>query len=66
MDMVENNPKEAEATPAPAPTPAEAPKGMAPVTKGNAPGGWNRFAGYKPGQAKDKQKDRRDDRRGRR
>lgn len=55
-------------TPAPAaaPAPAPAPQGMAPVTKGTVAGGWNRFAGYKPGQSKDKKNDRRDDRRGRR
>lgn len=49
-----------------APAPVEIVKGIVPTTKGNVPGGWNRFAGYKPGEAKNKQKDRRDDRRGRR
>jgi hypothetical protein len=33
---------------------------MAPVTKGNVQGGWNRFAGYKPGEANKKKNDRRD------
>ena len=54
------------AAPQPAPKPAEPMTGLAPVTKGNVAGGWNRFAGYKPGQSKDKKNDRRDDRRGRR
>lgn len=74
MDTLNNNPKETEAAPAPVPSPAasspeaaaapapEAGKNLAPQTKGNVPGGWNRFAGYKPGEAKNKQKDRRDSR----
>ncbi len=52
----------AAATPAaaPAPAPVEIFKGIVPQTKPNAPGGWNRFAGYKPGDAKNKKNDRRD------
>lgn len=74
METTNNTPAEA-ATPAPtpaaaapAPAPAPAVGGMAPVTKGNMPGGWNRFAGYKPGEANKKKNDRRGDRdsRGRR
>jgi hypothetical protein len=40
-----------------APAPVEVFKGIIPTTKGNAPGGWNRFAGYNPHAAKNKQKD---------
>lgn len=59
--------KASEGKPAAAPAPVEIVKGIVPTTKGNVAGGWNRFAGYKPGQSKDKQKDRRDrDSRGRR
>lgn len=43
-----------------APAPAPVVGGMAPVTKGNVQGGWNRFAGYKPGEANKKKNDRRD------
>jgi hypothetical protein len=45
-----------------APAPVELFKGVIPTTKANAQGGWNRFAGYKPGDAKNKQKDRREGR----
>lgn len=52
------------AAPAPAPAPAparvEIVKGIVPQTKGTTPGGWNRFAGYKPGDAKNKKNDRRE------
>ena len=47
-----------ESTAPPAPAPVVG--GMAPVTKGNVQGGWNRFAGYKPGEANKKKNDRRD------
>jgi hypothetical protein len=51
----------AAAAPAPAPTPAApaAPrvKMELPKTDGNTVGGWNRFAGYNPNAAKNKQKD---------
>jgi hypothetical protein len=46
-------------TPAPAATPAPAPaptgKIEIPQTSGKTPGGWNRFAGYDPNAAKNKQ-----------
>ena len=50
--------------PAPAAAPAVAPAapavpGEMPKTDGKTPGGWNRFAGYNPNAAKNKQKDRR-------
>lgn len=50
------------AAPAPAPAPArvEIVKGIVPQTKGTTPGGWNRFAGYKPGDAKNNKNDRRE------
>lgn len=68
MNTESNKPLENQpATPAATPAPAEAGSNLAPVTKGNVPGGWNRFAGYKPGEAKNKKNDRRDrDSRGRR
>ena len=70
METPNNNPQETKTAPeaaaAPAPTPVAAPAvgGMAPVTKGTMPGGWNRFAGYKPGQQNNKKNDRRDGKRG--
>ena len=42
---------------APAPPPVEIFRGVIPTTKGNVPGSWNRFAGYNPNDAKNKQKD---------
>ncbi|HEY5039008.1 MAG TPA: hypothetical protein VIJ93_08070 [bacterium] len=50
---------EATAAPAviPAPAPGPAAKVEIPQTKGSTPGGWNRFAGYNPNAAKNKQKD---------
>ena len=49
------------ATVAPAATPAPAPvapvKMELPKTDGHTVGGWNRFAGYNPNAAKNKQKD---------
>jgi len=47
-------------TAAPAPAPVEIVRGVVPQTKANAPGGWNRFAGYKPGDGKNKKNDRRE------
>jgi hypothetical protein len=45
------------ATPTPAPSgPVELPK-----TTGKTPGGWNRFAGYNPAEAKNKKDNRRGD-----
>ena len=52
------------ATPAPAPV-ATVP-GEIRKTDGKTPGGWNRFAGYKPGDNKNKKNDRRDSSKGRR
>jgi hypothetical protein len=52
------------ATPAPAPAPAV--KMELPKTDGKTPGGWNRFAGYKPHDGKNKPRDRRDGPGGRR
>ena len=67
METTNNTPEQAAPAAAPAPAPAPAVGGMAPVTKGNMPGGWNRFAGYNPNDAKNKKNDRRDrgDRKGR-
>ncbi len=46
---------------APAPKPAAVPfTGEIPKTDGKTPGGWNRFAGYNPNDAKNKKNDRRD------
>ncbi len=42
--------------PAAAPAPVEAVKGEIRQTKGTTPGGWNRFAGYNPKDAKKNQK----------
>jgi hypothetical protein len=50
----------------PAPAPVEAAKIVIPKTDGKTVGGWNRFAGYNPNAAKNKQKDRREGSRGRR
>ncbi len=47
----------ATATPAPAPASAPAVKMELPKTDGKTVGGWNRFAGYNPNAAKNKQKD---------
>ena len=51
--------------PAPAVTPASAPvpgvKMELPKTTGKTPGGWNRFAGYNPAEAKNKKDNRRGD-----
>ena len=48
-------------TPAPAvtaaPKPVEIFKGPIPQTQGNVAGGWNRFAGYNPNEAKNKSRD---------
>jgi hypothetical protein len=82
MDMENSKPKESGSAPAPAPAPAakapeaaaapaapapvEAPQGVVPVTKANAPGGWNRFAGYKREDNRNNDKGRRDGHRGRR
>ncbi|HTC20456.1 MAG TPA: hypothetical protein VK859_06400 [bacterium] len=50
------------ATAAPAPAPAvPVVKGEIPKTTGKTPGGWNRFAGYNPNDAKNKKNDRRGD-----
>jgi hypothetical protein len=40
--------------------PAPAFNGELPKTTGKTPGGWNRFAGYNPNDAKNKKNDRRD------
>jgi hypothetical protein len=48
-------------TAAAAPAPAPAVKGEMPKTTGKTPGGWNRFAGYNPNDAKNKKNDRRGD-----
>ena len=49
------------AAPAPAATAAPVVKGEIPKTTGKTPGGWNRFAGYNPNDAKNKKNDRRGD-----
>ena len=45
---------------------APAAKGELPKTTGTTVGGWNRFAGYNPNEAKHKKNDRGDRNRGRR
>lgn len=74
MENTNSNPEEAKSAPAPAPaaaapaaTPAPAPAAPAPTgelpkTTGTTVGGWNRFAGYKPGDNNKKKNDRRDQR----
>jgi hypothetical protein len=44
-----------------APAPVATVKGEMPKTTGKTPGGWNRFAGYNPNDAKNKKNDRRGD-----
>lgn len=80
METVNSNPAETAAVPeavaapaaptAPAVTPtvpaAPVVKGELPKTSGTTVGGWNRFAGYKPGEQKNKKNDRGDRGKGRR
>lgn len=71
MDTVNNDIKETSSAPTsvPAPpvsvlevkaAPAPAVNVEMPKTTGKTPGGWNRFAGYNPNDAKNKKNDRRD------
>ena len=57
-------PAPVQAAPAPAATPAPEPaiNMELPKTTGQTPGGWNRFAGYNPNEAKNKQRGRDRDR----
>jgi hypothetical protein len=71
METTNNTPVESTVVPTPA-SPATAPV-AAPVVKGELPkttkstvGGWNRFAGYNPNDAKNKKNDRGDRNKGRR
>lgn len=66
-----SSPKGSPATPAIAPAPAAAApapvfNGELPKTTGKTPGGWNRFAGYDPNAAKNKQRNDRGGKGGRR
>jgi hypothetical protein len=66
METTNNTPAEKTEVPTPAPA-AAAPaapvvKGELPKTTGTTVGGWNRFAGYNPNDAKNKRNDRGGDR----
>lgn len=65
MENTPNNTPETAPAPAPAPVaaaPAPGAKMELPKTTGKTPGGWNRFAGYNPNDAKNRQGGRDKDR----
>ena len=57
-----STPPEKAPAPAPVPAPQPAANGELPKTTGKTVGGWNRFAGYNPNEARNKQGGRDKDR----